>query len=95
MINNNDVYTLIYMFLTIYLPTIGVSHTFNYKCTRGESCFCKNGQISMVWFDGISNIVGYLMPNPVYTHILDIYKWLQVFLSNTNSSIKHQSFVYS
>ena len=27
----------------------------------------------MVWFDGISTIVGYLMPNPVYTYILNIY----------------------
>ena len=27
----------------------------------------------MVWFYGISTIVSYLMPNPVYTYILDIY----------------------
>ena len=27
----------------------------------------------MVWFDGISTIVGYLMPNPLYTYILNIY----------------------
>ena len=27
----------------------------------------------MIWFDGISTIVGYLMPNPLYTYILDIY----------------------
>ena len=27
----------------------------------------------MVWFYGISTIVGYLMPNLVYTYILDIY----------------------
>ena len=24
---------------------------------------------SLVWFYGISTIVGYLMPNPVYTYI--------------------------
>ncbi len=32
----------------------------------------------MVWFYGISTIVGYLMPNPVYTYILNIYDlvWL-------------------
>ena len=34
-----------------------------------------------VWFDliyGISTIVGYLMPNPLYTYILNIYDlaWL-------------------
>ena len=26
-----------------------------------------------VWFYGISTIVGYLMPNPFYTYILNIY----------------------
>ena len=29
--------------------------------------------ISLVWFFGMSNIVGYLMPNPHYTYILSIY----------------------
>ena len=27
----------------------------------------------LVWFCGISTIVGYLMPNPFYTYILNIY----------------------
>ena len=27
----------------------------------------------MIWFDGISTIVGYSMPNPLYTCILNIY----------------------
>ena len=27
----------------------------------------------LVWFYGISTFVGYLMPNPLYTYILDIY----------------------
>ena len=27
-----------------------------------------------VWFDGISTIVGYLMRDPLYTYILNIYK---------------------
>ena len=28
-----------------------------------------------IWFGlyGISNVVGYLMPNPVYTYVFDIY----------------------
>ena len=32
----------------------------------------------LVWFYGISTIVGYLMPNPLYTYILNIYDlvWL-------------------
>ena len=27
----------------------------------------------LIWFYSISTIVGYLMPNPLYTYILDIY----------------------
>ena len=36
----------------------------------------------LVGFCGISTIVGYLMPNPLYTYILDIYDlaWL-VFMA--------------
>ena len=32
----------------------------------------------LVWFYGISTIVDYLMPNPVYTYTLNIYRlvWL-------------------
>ena len=35
-------------------------------------------QFGLVGFYGISTIVGYLMPNPLYTYILDIYDlvWL-------------------
>ena len=29
--------------------------------------------IGLVWFYGTSIIVGYLMPNPLYTYILNIY----------------------
>ena len=40
------------------------------------------------WFGfyGISTIVGYLMPNPVYTCILNFV---------ANNSVKHQSIVYT
>ena len=73
-----------------------------------------------VWFYGISTIVGYLIPNPVFTYISNIWfvntfwrytqlndetvlfliihfnkvNWSQALLCITNSSIKHQSFVY-
>ena len=32
----------------------------------------------LVWFYGISTIAGYLMPNPLYTYVLNIYDlvWL-------------------
>ena len=31
------------------------------------------GLLCFVWFNGISTTVGYLMPNLVYSYILDIY----------------------
>ena len=30
-------------------------------------------KFGLVWFYDISTIVGYLMPNPLYTYILNIY----------------------
>ena len=30
----------------------------------------------LVWFYGISTIIGYLMPNPLYTYILNIYNFV-------------------
>ena len=44
----------------------------------------------MIWFGWvgfyvISTIVGYLMSNPLYTYILNVYvKWLQVLLFSSN-----------
>ena len=35
-------------------------------------CMCVYG-VDWVGFNGISTIVGYLMPNPLYTYILNIY----------------------
>ena len=56
-------------------------------------------RFGLVWFYGISTTVGYLMPNPIYTYILNIYmmckhicrehsflhtvKWFQVLLYNS------------
>ena len=50
-------------FLTIYAPINIDTHVH----TSNSFVFMK------VWFDGISNIEGYLMPNPLYTYILEIY----------------------
>ena len=40
----------------------------------------------LVWFDGISTIVGYLMPNPLYTYMLNIYDlvWFGLVLWHIN-----------
>ena len=37
-----------------------------------------NFRFGLIWFYGTSTVVGYLMPNPFYTYILDIYNlvWL-------------------
>ena len=60
----------------------------------------------LVWFYRISTIIGYLMPNPIYSYILDIYdllthqknlmvpvKWSHS--SIPNNSFNHKSFVCS
>ena len=42
---------------------------------NGRSCnnHYSNESCWLVWIYGISTIVGYLMPNPFYTNILNIY----------------------
>ena len=32
----------------------------------------------MIWIDVISTIVGYLMPNPLYAYILNIYDLVEL-----------------
>ena len=39
----------------------------------------------LVWFYGISTIVGYLMPNHLYTYILDIYDLVWFGLRHINN----------
>ena len=34
---------------------------------------CVLNMYDLVWFYGISTLVGYSMPNPLYTYILKIY----------------------
>ena len=34
---------------------------------------CQLTLFALVWSDGISTLVGYLMPNPLYTYISNIY----------------------
>ena len=41
---------------------------------NGMSIFTRLvGKFGLVWFYGILTVVGYSMPNPVYTHIFNIY----------------------
>ena len=50
----------------------------NYHRCTGNIQLAIRIFISLVWLYGISTIVGYLMPNPLYTYILNIYDlvWL-------------------
>ena len=41
------------------------------KCCFHSFTLCLI-RFGLVWFYGISTIVGYLMPNPAFTYILDI-----------------------
>ena len=40
--------------------------------------------IGLVWFSGISTIVGYLMPNPLYIYIYIYIIWLGLILMYIN-----------
>ena len=52
-------------------------HLFLYSC-KDYYWVDWFGFVGLVGFYGISTIVGYLMPNPLYTYILNIYDlvWL-------------------
>ena len=49
-------------------------HWFPWKRCNCKQCFLLTTLTHwFVWFYGISTIVGYLMPNPVFTYISDIW----------------------
>ena len=50
------------------------------KIMDSRSSLTTTIMLSLVWFYGISPRVGYVMPNLVYTYILDIYGWLVGYL---------------
>ena len=41
-------------------------------------------KFGLIWFYGISTIVGYLMPNPVFTYVLNLYD-LEAHFVDTHS----------
>ena len=49
----------------------------------------------LIEFYEISTLVGYLMPNPVYTYILDKYDLLTQFADNIIKRAWAHSFVYN
>ena len=50
---------------------------------RKKACKNSTKRSGLVWFNDISNIVGYLMPNPIFTSILNI--WFVNILLETHS----------
>ena len=62
-----NIYDLIWFGFMAYQP---------FRLFNAKSCLCiyiKYIWFNLVWFYGISTIVSYLMPNPLYTYILNIY----------------------
>ena len=64
----------------VHIPLF-YKHTIPCKLLNANSCsyiYIKCIGFGLVWFYGISNIVGYLIAHPVYKYILNIYDlvWL-------------------
>ena len=55
-----------------------INHCRLFNAKSSVYIYIKYIGFGLVWFYGISTIVGYLMPNPLYTYILNIYDlvWL-------------------
>ena len=43
------------------------------QAARGAGLYMNSDKTGLVWFYGISAILGYLMPNPVFIYILNIW----------------------
>ena len=69
-IANNDVAVCRFSSV-LFLWHINHYRLFNAKSS--SYIYIKYIGFGLFWFYGISTIVGYLMPNFVYTYILDIY----------------------
>ena len=54
------------------LPLIYTGASLDWRLGRGSICY-SNCISFLAWFYGISTIAGYLMPNTVYTYILNVY----------------------
>ena len=75
-VSTNQNVTIAYCMGLTYTAGMGLIKNFELKILTG-----------LVWFSGISTIVGYLMPNLVYTYILDIYD--SVLFLTIQFSISH------
>ena len=56
-----------------------INHCRLFNAKSSLYIYIKYIRFGLVGFYGISTIVDYLMPNPLYTYILDIYDLLITF----------------
>ena len=76
-LSQDFVRTTEYIYIYIYIYILKMFHKFWNKVATSE-IFLVNFIVflfsdGLIWFYGISTIVGHLMPNPLYTYILNIY----------------------
>ena len=50
-----------------------INHCWLFNAKSSLYIFTRYIGLGLVWVYGISTIVGYLMPNPLHTYILNIY----------------------
>ena len=82
----NPLYTYI---LNIYMIWFGwvlwhINHCRLFNAKSSLYIYIKYIWFGLVGFYGISTIVGYLMPNPLYTYILNIWIWFGWVLWHIN-----------
>ena len=76
-------------------PTPSLSHTHTHTHARTHTHTHSLVWIGLVGFYGISTIVGYLMPNPLYTYILHIHVKCKHTLQITYLNVPELFFVLS
>ena len=64
-----DIYDLVWFGWLLW----HINHCRLFNAKSSLYIYIKYVWFGLVWFYGISIIVGYLMPNPLYTYILNIY----------------------
>ena len=75
----NPLYTYILnIYDLVWLVLWHINHCWLFNAKSSLDIYIKYIWFGLVGFYGISTIVGYLMPNPLYTYILNIYDlaWL-------------------
>ena len=71
---SNPLYTCILnIYNLVWFGFMAYQHCRLFNAKSSLYIYIKYIWFGLVWFYGISTIVGYLMPNSLYTYILNIY----------------------